>query len=208
MEAYWGEHPQDAYVCSKLGALYVQIGQVKQGIKLFKQGLKSNQADAPLLFELHYHLANALVKTEKLDAAVKHYQKAITQPILDKLKLGAYHNLASLCQSLGDFQNAIKLYETTLKIDPNFALGYYNLGLSYKAMGKYLQAINVYKQAINLNPEYPWTYQNLGVVFLKVGQIEASLDAFKKAIALHQNQNPAAAESLKQELKEMGIIVD
>ena len=106
MEAYWRHHPQDAYVCSKLGALYVQIGQVKQGIKLFKQGLKSNQADAPLLFELHYHLANALVKTEKLDAAVKHYQKAIAQPILDKLKLGAYHNLASLCQSLGDFQNA------------------------------------------------------------------------------------------------------
>jgi tetratricopeptide (TPR) repeat protein len=207
MEAYWREHPQDAYVCSKLGALYLQLGQAKEGIKLLKQGLKSNQADGPLLFELHYHLANALVKAEKVEAAVKHYQKAIAQPILEKLKLGAYHNLASLCQSLGDFQNAIKIYETTLKIDPNFALAYYNLGLTYKAMGRSFQAINAYQQAIKINPEYPWTYQNLGVLLLKIGQIEESAAAFKQAIALHQKQNPSEAARLKEELQGMGITI-
>lgn len=205
MESYLQQHPHDAYVCSKLGALYLQLGEEKKGLKLFKTGLKSNPDSPATLFELHYHLANNFVKKNEPDAAVKHYQKAIAQPLLDKLKLGAYHNFGSLCHQVKDFDSAVKLLEHCLKIEPNFALAYYNLGLAYKGMGKIFQAISAYQQAIKLNPNYPWAYQNLGVLLLKQGQMEDSVKAFKQAVVLHEQQNPKIAYELKKELGLMGI---
>ena len=205
MESYLEQNPHDAYVCSKLGALYLQLGETKKGFKLLKTGLKSNPDTPATLFELHYHLANAFLKEGKGDTAVKHYQKAIAQPLLDKLKLGAYHNFGSLCHQAQDYDSAVQLFEHCLKIEPKFGLAYYNLGLTYRAMGRMFKAISAYQQAIKVNPNYPWAYQNLGVLLLKQGQIEESAKAFEKAIALHQQQNPEVAQQLKKELEEMGI---
>lgn len=205
MEAFLKQNPTDTYTCSKLGALYVQIGKIEEGIKLIKRGLKLNTAQPPVLFELHYHLGNAYSKQGKIEQAAKQYQKAIAQPILPQLKLGAYNNLAGLLQQIGDLENAAKLYQATLNIDPNFAIAYYNLGMIWKAKGRFQEAIAAYQQAIRINPNYASAYQNLGVVWLKLGKMSESIPVFQKAIALHQSQNPQEAERLRQGLKELGI---
>lgn len=206
MESFRAKNPNDPYVCSKLGALYLQIGQEKEGIKLLKQGLKSNQASTQILFELHYHLGNAYTRHSKLDQAAKHYQKAINQPILPQLKLGAYNNSGSLLLSIGDLNNALKAYETTINIDPSFAVGYYNLGMTLKAMGRLPKAIAAYQQAIALAPDYAEAYQNLGIVLFKMGNLPESVENFKKATLLHEAQNrPQEAQRLRQGLKEIGI---
>lgn len=205
MEGFFAAHPNDPYVCSKLGGLYLQIGEEKKGIKLLKQGLKSNQADEHVLFELHYHLGNAYARQQEIEAAVKHYKKAMEQPILPLLKIGAYNNFGSLLKETGDFKNALQAYEIVIKIDPNFALGYYNLGGTFKAMERLQDAIAAYQKAIKLNPDYAFAYQNLGVVLLKVGNYSNSMESFKIAIALHETQNPQEAERLRQELTKIGM---
>ncbi|MGB5595969.1 MAG: glycosyltransferase, partial [Crocosphaera sp.] len=86
MESFLEKHPNDPYTCSKLGALYFQIGKEKQAVKLLKQGLKSNKADSHVLFEIHYHLGNIYAKTKDNKKAIKHYQKAIEQKIMGPLK--------------------------------------------------------------------------------------------------------------------------
>ncbi len=207
MESYLKDHPRDAYVCNKLGALYLQIGEEKKGVKLLKTGLKANTGTPAVVFELHYHYANAMLKEKNPDTAVKHYQKAIAQPLLDKLKLGAYHNFGSLCMEVQDFESAVQLFEHCVKIEPKFALAYYNLGLAYRSIGNNVKALSAYKKAIKYNPNYPWAYQNLGVLLLKQGQVKESGEAFKKAVALHQQQNPQVANELKKELGLMGIFV-
>jgi tetratricopeptide (TPR) repeat protein len=208
MEGFLTSHPNDPYVCSKLGALYVQIGQLSEGIELLKRGLTSTQIDAPVLFELHYHLGNAYTRSSNLQLAAKHYQAAIGQPILPRLKLGAYNNLGNLLFSTGDFAMAKTAYETTLKIDPSFAAGHNNLGKTLKALGQLEDAIASYQRAIELNPDYADAYQNLGVVLLKIGKLPESLSAFRMAIALHETHNPSEAQRLRQGLRDMGFPVD
>jgi len=209
MEGFLATHPTDPYVCSKLGALYVQTGQLAKGIELLERGLleAQPQTDASVLYELHYHLGNAYTRLPKLKPAAEHYQAAIQQPILTKLKLGAYNNLGNLLMAVGDLTNAKTAYETTLQIEPSFAVGSYNLGMTLKAMGRFDQAIAAYQNAIELNPDYAEAYQNLGVTWLKMGNVLESLAAFRKAIALHQSQNPTEAERLRQGLQEMGFQV-
>ena len=206
MEGFFATHPHDPYVCSKLGALYVEIGKIDQGMELLKRGIAACREEYEILYELHYHLGIAYNRLKNPRQAITHYQTAIKLPIYPMLKLGAYNNLGSLLKAAGDLTEAKKIYETALKIDSNFATGHYNLGMICKAMGLFTEAIACYQKAIKLKPNYAEAYQNLGVVQLKVGNIQASVTAFKNAIILHEQTNPEEAMRLRQGLREMGLV--
>ncbi len=208
MERFLAEHPGDPYVCSKLGALYVQLGRSHQGIDLLERGLKHNDLTSPVRYELHYHLGIAYRQMKHLEQAAQHYQLAIQQPILPVLKLGAYNNLGSLRQGAGDYEGAKAAYEKTLAIDPQFAVGHYNLGMVLKAQSRFVEAIASYQRALQLAPFHAEVYQNLGVVYLKLGRVEEGLAAFKRAIALHYEQlNPQEAVRLQRGLQAIGFQV-
>jgi glycosyltransferase involved in cell wall biosynthesis len=230
MLEFLSTHPNDPYVCSKLGALYVEMGKISQGVELLQRGLQqvvgnfdsknqthlhglTNQQTMPaeenyeILYELHYHLGIAHNHLRNQQQALAHYQAAIKLPIYPILKLGAYNNLGNLLKDAGDLNSAKKAYETALKIDPYFATGHYNLGMTYKLLGLFTDAIACYQKAIRLNPYYAEAYQNLGVVQLKIGNQQASMTAFKNAILLHeQHNNLEEAKRLRQGLYEMGLL--
>ncbi len=206
LEKALAQAPNDPYVCNKLGALYLRIGKEKEGLKLLKQGLKANTASASILFELHYHLGNAYLSQKKWELASKHYQKAISQPILPPLKIGAFNNFAGLLQAIGDLNNAQNAYEMVLKIDPTLAVAHYNLGMILKTRGRLQEAIASYQKAITLNPNFAEAHQNLGVTCFKAGLLQESLEAFKKAISLYESQQSPEAEKLRRSLEEMGMI--
>ena len=207
MEGFLASHPNDAYTCNKLGALYLQIGQLREGIELLERGLTATAVEPLVLFELHYHLGYAYTRLNNLNAALKHYKAATEQPILTQLKIGAYNNLGNLLLSAGKLTTAKTVYETILKIDPSLATGHNNLGMTLKALGQMEAALASYQKAIDLNPDYADAYQNLGVILLKIGRVPESLSAFKNAIGIHERQNPTEAQRLRQGLQEMGFQV-
>jgi tetratricopeptide (TPR) repeat protein len=203
MAGFLAENPQDPYVCSKLGALYIQMGDRDEGIELLQRGLQANKIDPHTHYELLYHLGCTLGGTLE---SVDYYQQALQQPIAPKLKLGAMHNLGTLRQEAGDIQAAQSLYEQVLAIDPNFAITHCHLGMVLKQQGKMADAMNHYRQAIDLKPSYSEAYQNLGVVLLKMGDVSNSLLAFGRSIELHRQQgNETEATRLQTTLQEMGF---
>jgi len=215
MEGFLANHPDDPYVCSKLGALYVQMGNLHRGIELLHRGLTHLQGslgeaahlpqdNAAVRYELHYHLGIAYRLSNPAEAEV-HYQAAIQQAIPAKLKLGAYNNWGNLLQSRGNSAAAKAVYQQVLQIDPSFATGHYNLGMALKALGDLPGAIAAYQEAIALKPDYAEAYQNLGVALLKADNLPASLSAFGSAIALHEQHHPSEAERLRQGLRELGF---
>ncbi|MEH2105098.1 MAG: glycosyltransferase [Nostoc sp.] len=206
MEGFLATHPDDPYVCSKLGALYVETGKITQGMELLRRGITAVEENYDILYELHYHLGIAYSRLQKSPQAISHYQAAIKLPIYPMLKLGAYNNLGNLLKAAGDLNGAKTAYATTLKIDPTFVVGHYNLAMIFKALGLFTDAIACYQNAIGLNPNYAEAYQNLGVVLLKIGNHQDSLTAFRKAIALHERYNPEEANRLRQGLREMELM--
>ncbi|NJM73699.1 MAG: tetratricopeptide repeat protein [Scytonema sp. RU_4_4] len=207
MEEFVASHPNDPYVCSKLGALYVETGKLVEGIKLLALGVASCKEEYETLYELYYHLGIAYSRLQNYKNAIAHYDAAVKLPIYPILKLGAYNNLGNLLKVIGDLNGAKTAYQITIKIDPNFVPGYYNLGMTLKAMNSFKDAILAYRKAIELNPQYAEAYQNLGVLLLKLGYVQDSLMTFKRAIALHeQQQNLEEAKRLRQGLEEMGLL--
>lgn len=207
IERFLANHPGEPYACSKLGALYTQIGRVGDGIQLLERGLKSQPDDPGVRYELHYHLGIAYSQMKHIEQAAQHYRKAIQQPIMARLKLGAINNLGNLSKAAGDLAGAKMLYCKAIQIDPTFAVGHYNLGMVLRAMGQLKDASIHYQQAIALNPDYADAHQNLGVVLLKMGRVDEGLNAFHQAIALHEQRDPSEAERLRQGLREMGFAV-
>lgn len=205
MEGYLKSHPDDAYICSKLGALYADLGDLIQGLALLQRGL-STATEAPVLYELHYHLGSLYAQLQASARAELHYQKAIDQPLPQHLKLGAYNNWANLLKDQGELVKAKTLYETTVAIDPTFAVGYYNLGLTLKAMGQLRDAIAYYNHALQLQPTYAEAHQNLGVALLKAGSVTESLESFQQAIALYEQQESPEAARLRAGLQQMGLL--
>lgn len=206
MSGFLATHPDDPYVCSKLGALYVETGKISQGMELLRRGITAAEENYDILYELHYHLGIAYSRLQKFPQAISHYKAAIKLPIYPMLKLGVYNNLGNLLKAAGDFNGAKTAYATALKIDPTFVVGHYNLAMTFKALGLLTDAIAYYQNAIELNPNYAEAYQNLGVVLLKVGNHQDSLTAFRKAIALHERYNPEEAKRLRQGLREMELM--
>jgi tetratricopeptide (TPR) repeat protein len=206
MERYIAYYPNDAYACSKLGALYVETGQIGRGINLLTQGLTAATIDDSIVYELHYHLGIAYRQQQQFVKAKEHYQAAINTDVIPALKLGAYNNLGNLLKDEGDLKSAEKAYKAALKIDPNFGAGHYNLGLTLKAAGNLPHAIAYYRQAIKINPEHAEAHQNLAVALLKIGKMPESVAEFKRAIALHEQHRPFEAERLRRGLQEMGLI--
>ncbi|MEK0177765.1 MAG: tetratricopeptide repeat protein [Oscillatoriales cyanobacterium] len=206
MERYITYYPNDAYACSKLGALYVESGQIQRGIDLLTKGLTVVPIDDSIIYELNYHLGIAYRHQQQFVKAKEHYQAAINTNVFPAIKLGAYNNLGNLLKDEGDLTSAEKAYKAALKIDPNFATGHYNLGLTLKAGGNLADAIAYYRQAIKIDPEHAEAHQNLAVALLKIGKMPESLAEFKKAIVLHEQRRPFEAERLRRGLQEMGLI--
>ena len=206
MERYLANHPGDPYTCSKLGALYTQMGKVKEGIELLENALP-NASDDLVRYEFYYHLGLAYGRLQKWKKASQYYQKAIALDILLPLKLGAYNNLGNLLQAQGNLGDALLAYQKTIEIDPTFAIGHYNRGMTFRLLGQLDSAIAAYGKAIEHNPRYAKAYQNLGVAYLKGGNVDESLRAFAQAISLYQEINPAEGERLRVELAAMGFSV-
>ncbi|KAM3097552.1 glycosyltransferase [Phormidesmis sp. 146-35] len=207
MEGFLKTHPSDPYVCSKLGALYVEMGEVPKGLSLLERGLYAANIDIPILYELHYHLGSVHSELGNAIQAERHYQTAAEQPILPKLKLGALNNWGNLLKEKGNLIQAKQLYEQVLEIDPTLAIAHNNLAITLKSMGQFVEAIAHYQIAIQLQPQYAEAYQNLGVALLKIGQVPESLAAFRSAIALHQQTGSPEGDRLRQGLQDMGFVV-
>ncbi|MBW4579490.1 MAG: tetratricopeptide repeat protein [Tildeniella nuda ZEHNDER 1965/U140] len=204
MEAHLKTHPDDAYICSKLGALYADLGEPLQGLALLQRGVNA-ATEVPVLYELHYHMGSLYSQLQEPMRAEFHYQTAIDQPLPQHLKLGAYTNWGNLLKDQGELVKAKTLYETAVAIDPTFAIGYYNLGLTLKAMGQLRDAIAHYNRALQLQPTYAEAHQNLGVALLKAGSVTESLESFRHAIALYEQQGSPEAARLRDGLRQMGL---
>jgi tetratricopeptide (TPR) repeat protein len=222
MTSHLAEHPQDAYMANKLGALYTQSNEWAKALNILQTALRSANFDPMTEYELYYHLGithrhlaphltpdaspvDIALAENQLKAAEVNYRKALDVPIAEKLKLGAYLNLGALLKLKGDLDGAQTQYETAARIDPTQPMTYFNLGVVHRARGYLEPALRAYEYAILLDPNYGAAYQNLAVVLFKLGRLPESKRAFERAIALVKNSDPVESDRLRQGMKKLGL---
>jgi glycosyltransferase involved in cell wall biosynthesis len=208
--------PDDIYMHSKLGALYINAATVHNGaedadhlslgLQLLQRGLSltENREDHVLTrFELLFHLGLAYEHGGDSLLAQDAYLQAIALNISDLVKLPAYMNLGGIYQEKQQ-PEAIAYFAKVIEIAPDYAQGHFNYGAALKTAGRFTDAIASYERAIALQPQYAQAYQSLGVALIKIGYFQKAMAAFTNALQLYEQQgNYSASELLREGLREL-----
>jgi tetratricopeptide (TPR) repeat protein len=85
---------------------------------------------------------------------------------------------------IGRLEDARRLYQKTLMLDPGSIYAMNNLGVLYMQDKRYAEAQNNFEHAIRQKPDYVDPYYNLSCLHALKGETMKSLDHLKKAVSL------------------------
>ena len=83
----------------------------------------------------------------------------------------------------GDWVNAIRAYESALKLAPTIADYWLNLGIAYRSAGRPLDAVRPLRQALKLNPGLTLARVHLDLSLGESGQCQEALPSLKRNLS-------------------------
>lgn len=169
-------------VKSYLGAskAYKELQEYDKAIKHLERAKKVAAFDYEVYYELGLnHLLNTnfelagrnFRKTVKLNPDFLHaqIQLAISHELMDEPEMAykiyekiieenpdyipAHNHKAGLLMSMGDFEEAARIFFEILKIDDTYSRAFLGLGICFDKLEKYANAVRFYKKYIANNPE-------------------------------------------------------
>ena len=132
--------------------------------------LPKDQIDAVISFYSNGHIQEAIAKIQTLN------QQYPNVPVL-------FNILGACYKSLGQLENASKMFKNAFTLQPKYAEAHFNHGVVLRAMGDLVHASESYKNAIVLLPNYPDAHNNLGNVFRDLGRPEEAIECYEWAVA-------------------------
>lgn len=109
------------------------------------------------------------------------FEQHVGQQSLGDIYKQAILNFGVILQQQGKLTEALKLYEQTLIIEPNFAEVYNNLGNVFLKQGQSDLAIKCYQKALSIKPDFANAHNNLGNA-LKEYDLDAAIQSYQQAL--------------------------
>jgi tetratricopeptide (TPR) repeat protein len=142
---------------------------------------RDNVAKNPNAWTAHYNLGNALLRADRFQDAIGHYEQAVR--LKPDLEL-AHNNLAYALLQMGEVNGAIGHLEQALRVNPNSAEGHCNLGRALLQAGRMEDAIGHYKQAVRIKPDYVEAHYNLGIALVRLGRLTEAVGHWEQAVRI------------------------
>lgn len=96
----------------------------------------------------------------------------------------AHHNLGTIYAGSGEFDKAIREYNTALNLNPFDPRYRSNLAITYADKGMLGDALREFQNVIRIIPSDPLSHYNLGVTYLKMGSRGKAKEEFELALKL------------------------
>ena len=136
-----------------------------------------------------------MIVDEALQLAFKHYQEGnldqAEQMLIDILKIQPdnffiYNFLGVIFDDRDKPDMAVKYYQKSIDINPNFAEAYNNLGIALKNKGQFNEAILCYEKSLELDSLSAEAHNNLGyILFINKCEVHKAISHFQRAIELN-----------------------
>jgi tetratricopeptide (TPR) repeat protein len=84
----------------------------------------------------------------------------------------------------GMYANNERLWQTTLRLNPNCWIGHYALGYSFLQAGRMDEAIAHYQKALELKPDYAEAHSYLGDCLHVKGRMDEAITHYEKALQI------------------------
>jgi len=201
-----------------------KAGDRARAVELWRQAIERREAQggdagAALAGEL-WAISNALQALGRHKEALPYAQRELA--LVERAKgehadvAISLNNLASLYHDVGQYAQALPLYQRSLDISekflgpehPDVATSLNNLAEQYRAMGQYAQALPLYQRSLGilekvLGPEHPRvaaSLNNLAGLYVAMGQYAQALPLHQRSLGISEKvlgpEHPDVATSL------------
>ena len=99
-------------------------------------------------------------------------------------KAREYYNKARVFQKKGLLNEAKRLYQDGLKLDPGYVDALNNIGVIFIRERNFAAAQRHFEKAIRLNPAYADPFYNLACLYAIKGELKESLALLKRAVSI------------------------
>lgn len=120
-------------------------------------------------------------KSGNLRQAEIGYRKILHE---DPKNFDANHFLGVLAYQSTQYDMAIELISTAIKLSPKSSEAHYNLAAVFRDTGQNKEAEQCLRRTIQLNPTHTEAHNNLGVVLVRLGIKDDAEDSFRQALVL------------------------
>ncbi|MHC4665082.1 MAG: tetratricopeptide repeat protein [Planctomycetota bacterium] len=146
-------------------------------------------AQAPDAPSLHLNLGNVVLKKERFDEAISHYNKAIAA---HPRYMHAHLNLGIALAAAKRYGEAIREYRIVLKLRKNHKEALSRLAYALAQTGQLDEAIAYYNKALQHRRNDPEVLNNLALTLVKKGEIDAAIELYNNCLEI----NPDSIEVL------------
>ena len=180
-----------------LGSVYLANQQENEAIDELRTAARLSPGDE----RTRLALANALVQAGMFSEA----EQALRQ-ILDALPASgrAHYMLGRLYQRQGDYEKALRQFETTITFHPLLGLNgiYQSMGAMSAARQNFDAAIDAHSRRADVHPNDPDAHQDLGDTYLRLGRHDEALAEFAMTLMLATGRAGAYAGMAQVHLQE------
>ncbi|MDX2077128.1 MAG: tetratricopeptide repeat protein [bacterium] len=138
---------------------------------------------------LNVDITTVLYPTPKADesAVARKIAEATNQPTVTEKQLSASEYFERGTQHIhaGRYDDAIRDYTETVRLNPQYANAYVNRGVAYADKNDYDRAIADYNEAIRLNPQDADAYYNRGLAYYNKNDYDRAIADYNEAIRLN-----------------------
>lgn len=113
------------------------------------------------------------------------------------------YDAALECKENGDYQNAIRLFNESIRLKPRNPYAFHHLAHTYEEIGEFDQAIQAFDQAIALDPNDAKHYRCKANLYYDLASYEDAIEEFKAAINLNRD-DPWAYHNLAHSYEAIG----
>ncbi|REJ82851.1 MAG: tetratricopeptide repeat protein [Bacteroidetes bacterium] len=136
--------------------------------------------DYPERIDFYYEHASALIYAEKLNEAIKVYDKVEEKSGISK---EVSLQKARLYQRLNKNDKAIAELQKLIDSNPSDAQSYGMLAEMYQSMGEKQKALDTYNKILKVDPNNPYIHLSLADFYRSNGEKEKSVEQLKLAFA-------------------------
>ncbi|HTY86448.1 MAG TPA: tetratricopeptide repeat protein [Candidatus Acidoferrum sp.] len=196
-----GLRPDFPGACQNLAGLLQVQGKTDEVVSLYEQMLRTGESA-----EWRNDLGNLLVNQNRLDEAIKHYERAVQL----KPANGDFHyNLAVVLALRGRLDEAVAHFQRANELKPRFAQGHYRLGLALQSQKKTAAALAEYQTALEFNPDHALAQNNLAWLLATAPEPELrngsnAVALAQKAVQLSGGESPQLLDTLAAAYAEAG----
>jgi tetratricopeptide (TPR) repeat protein len=133
------------------------------------------------LAERHAVVAATLVREDRIDEAIYHWQKSLE---IDPKNATVEYFLGDELRSRGQTDEAITHLQKAIALDPDNGLAYQSLGAALVQKGKTDEAVERFQKALEILPGFMAAFRDLGKVFLDKQKYSLAEGCFRKAVEI------------------------